>query len=95
MPDFSFGSMIMEVEGEGLPIVMIHGLGGTSNSFQTLLPALNGYKTYRPDLPGAGRSGLRSGRPDLKDLASAVYDMLQAAGVKKAHFVGHSMGTLI
>ncbi|MEH6525384.1 MAG: alpha/beta hydrolase [Sneathiella sp.] len=95
MPDFSFGSMIMEVEGEGLPVVMIHGLGGTSNSFQTLLPALDGYKTYRPDLPGAGRSGLRPGRADLKGLASAVFDMLQAAGVKKAHFVGHSMGTLI
>lgn len=95
MPDFSFGSMMMEVEGEGLPIVMIHGLGGTSNSFQTLLTALDGYKTYRPDLPGAGRSGLRPGRPGLKGLASAVFDMLQASGVGKAHFVGHSMGTLI
>ena len=95
MPDFSVGSMTMEVEGEGLPIVMIHGLGGTSNSFQTLIPSLNGYKIYRPDLPGAGRSQFKPGRPGLKGLASAVYDMLQASGVKKAHFVGHSMGTLI
>jgi 3-oxoadipate enol-lactonase len=95
MPDFSVGSMTMEVEGEGLPVVMIHGLGGTSNSFQTLMPALDEYKIFRPDLPGSGRSSVKPGRPGLAGLASAVYDMLQASGVKKAHFVGHSMGTLI
>jgi len=95
MSDISVGSMVMEVDGEGLPVVMIHGLGGTSNSFQTLLSSLGDYKIYRPDLPGAGRSQFKPGHPGLEGLASAVYDILKVSGIKKAHFVGHSMGTLI
>lgn len=95
MTDIAVGSMLMEGEGAGPPVVMVHGLGGTSNSFQTLLSALQGYRVYRPDLPGAGRSPLRPGLPGLKGLAVAVEDFLKAAEIEKAHFVGHSMGTLI
>ena len=76
-------------------MVMVHGLGGSSNSFQTLMPALEGYRVLRPDLPGAGRSALKPGRPGLDGLAAALRDGLRAAGVARAHFVGHSMGTLI
>ena len=32
--------MAIDSEGEGPPIVMLHGLGGTSNSFQAMMPAL-------------------------------------------------------
>ncbi len=95
MTDISVGSMVMEVEGEGLPVVMIHGLGGTSNSFQTLVSGLESYKICRPDLPGAGRSQLKPGRSGLEGLASAIRDMLRASGIQKAYFVGHSMGALI
>ncbi|MCR9213695.1 MAG: alpha/beta hydrolase [Proteobacteria bacterium] len=95
MADVSVGSMVMEVEGEGLPVVMVHGLGGTSNSFQTLMPALENYNVCRPDLPGAGRSQLKPGRSGLDGLASAVLDMVKASGIQKAYFVGHSMGALI
>jgi 3-oxoadipate enol-lactonase len=95
MPDICLGSMKMEDQGEGPSIVMIHGLGGTSNSFQTLISATARYRVLRPDLPGAGRSLIRPGLPGLKGLAVAVKDCLKAAGIKRAHFVGHSMGTLI
>ena len=95
MTDIRLGSMVMEGAGEGPPVVMVHGLGGSSNSFQTLMSALEGYRVLRPDLPGAGRSALRPGRPGLDGLAAALRDGLRAAGVTRAHFVGHSMGTLI
>lgn len=95
MVDISVGSMKVEDQGEGEAVVMIHGLGGTSNSFQTLISALDGYRIIRPDLPGAGRSPLRPGRPGIAGLASSVLDCLKVAGVKKAHFVGHSMGTIV
>ena len=35
---------------------MIHGLGGTSNVWTPVLPALARHRTVRPDLPGSGRS---------------------------------------
>jgi 3-oxoadipate enol-lactonase len=95
MVDISIGSMTMEDHGKGPNVVMIHGLGGTSNSFQTLIPSLKEYHVLRPDLPGAGRSAIRPGIPGLKGLCEAIKTGLSAAGVKRAHFVGHSMGTLL
>src|SRR3546814_17592176 len=74
---------------------MVHGLGGSSNSFQPLLPGLTECKVIRPDLPGAGRSALRPGRPGLDGLVQALRDLMRACGVTSAHLVGHSMGTLL
>jgi len=95
MADIHLGSMVMEDDGEGPAVVMVHGLGGTSNSFQTLMPALDGYRVLRPDLPGAGRSDYRPGVPGMAGLVAALKDALRAAGVERAHLVGHSMGTLV
>ncbi len=99
MTDFNLGSMIMEDTGprsDGAPaVVMVHGLGGDSNSFQPLMDSLSGYRVLRPDLPGAGRSPMRPGRVGIQGMADNVLDALRAAGISHAHFVGHSMGTLI
>ena len=95
MGDIHIGGMTIEDSGDGPPVVMIHGLGGTSNSFQPLMGVLNGYRTLRLDLPGAGRSSLRPGRPGLAGLVSAVYDGLKTTSIGRAHFIAHSMGTLI
>ena len=95
MADIRLGSMVMEVTGSGETVVMIHGLGGSSNSFQPLMAGLGNYHVLRPDLPGAGRSGLRPGLVGLPGLAQAILDGLRAAGVETAHFVGHSMGTIL
>ncbi len=96
MTDRRFGSLVMEDSGtDGPAIVMLHGLGGTSNTFDTLVGGLDGYRVLRPDLPGAGRSPLRPGLGSIAGLARAVTDVLKAAGVRRAVLVGHSMGTLL
>ena len=95
MADLRIGSMVIEDQNEGQAVVLIHGLGGTSNSFQTLIPALDGYRILRTDLPGAGRSEYRPGKPGIAGLVSAVKNAMQVANVDCAHFVGHSMGTLV
>ncbi|HSH43698.1 MAG TPA: alpha/beta hydrolase [Arenicellales bacterium] len=95
MTDLRVGSMMIEDAGQGVAVVMVHGLGGTANSFQTLMGVLDDYRVLRPDLPGAGRSAYRPGLPDLERMADSLKDCLRAAGLEKAHFVGHSMGTLL
>ena len=59
MADLNIGSMVVEVNGVGSPVLMVHGLGGNSNSFHTLMDALEKFRVIRPDLPGAGRSSFR------------------------------------
>ena len=96
MADLRLGGMVTEDSGgSGPAVVLIHGLGGDSNSFAPLMEALDGYRVLRPDLPGAGRSALRPGRPGLNGFAAAIRDTLRLAGIERAHFAGHSMGTLI
>lgn len=95
MADVRLGSLVAEVHGEGTPLVMVHGLGGSSNTFQPLMASLGSYKVVRPDLPGAGRSALKPGLPGLKGLVSALRDLLRAQNIACAHFAGHSMGTLL
>ena len=95
MTDLRLGSLVAERHGAGPAVVLVHGLGGSSGSFELLMPALDGYCALRPDLPGAGRSALRPGRRGLAGLAGAVRECMRAAGAPRAHLVGHSMGALI
>ena len=87
--------MCIEVDGQGEPLVMIHGLGGTSNTFTPVLDGiLRQMQVIRPDLPGCGRSPT-SGRLSLVDFADAVTRALTALGIGRANFAGHSLGTIV
>ena len=48
--------IFIEIEGDGAPVVCIHGLGGSSNNWTPVLPAFEGRKVIRVDLPGSARS---------------------------------------
>lgn len=87
--------LVADVDGEGSPIVFVHGLGGTSNSFQTLLGSLNGFRCIRPDLPGSGRSRLAHELISIPLLANTVIETMKSVGAVPAHLVGHSMGTIV
>jgi pyruvate dehydrogenase E2 component (dihydrolipoamide acetyltransferase) len=85
-------------EGEGVPIVLIHGFGGDLNNWQFNQEALAaGRPTYAIDLPGHGGSSkeLGAGRVQVGALAAAVLDFLDAKDIAKAHLVGHSLGGAI
>ncbi|MEZ5649826.1 MAG: alpha/beta hydrolase [Burkholderiaceae bacterium] len=97
MTDVIAAKMIIEVDGDDSapPVVMIHGLGGSSNAFALLMPGLRGFRVIRPDLLGAGRSPTRRGSHRLPELGRQLVLALSLLGVKRAHLVGHSMGTWI
>ena len=96
--------MAVEVDGEGDPIVMVHGLGGTTNTWTPLLPALTNAKRIRIELPGSGRShrahALQDNTPNkgqlsIDVLVDAVLRVCAQLGVSRAHFAGHSLGTIV
>ena len=77
-------------------VVFIHG-ALNDHSVWTLLArwyAHHGYRVLALDQPGHGRS---DGPPlaSVEALADWLLALLDAAGVKSAHLVGHSMGSLI
>jgi 3-oxoadipate enol-lactonase len=86
--------LAVEVAGDGTPVICVHGLGGTSNSFTPQLPALATMRLIRPDLPCAGRSA-NTERLSITGMASTLIRLADVLGVKRAHFIGHSLGTLI
>jgi len=87
--------MAVEIEGEGEPVVMIHGLGGTANTFTPLLAAFTRHRTIRFDLPGSGRSHRVEGPLSLPLFVERTLLVMRRAGVERAHVVAHSMGTIV
>ena len=85
----------VEIDGAGDPVLMIHGLGGTSNFWTPVLPALARFRTIRPDLPGAGRSHRVEGALSIDRFVRSLMRVCGAAGIDRAHVVAHSMGTII
>ncbi len=86
--------MLVEDEGEGDVVVCLHGLGGTANTWTPLMPTLARYRVIRPDLPGSGRSSVE-GPLSIERLVDAVLSACTRLNVKRAHFLGHSMGTIV
>ncbi|MBE7367509.1 alpha/beta fold hydrolase [Ramlibacter pallidus] len=95
MPLHTIANVAVEDEGEGDAVVCLHGLGGTSNTWTPLMPALGGYRVIRPDLPGSGRSGAAGGELTIEKLTECVTTICQRLGVSRAHVLGHSMGTIV
>jgi 3-oxoadipate enol-lactonase len=87
--------MAVEIEGEGEPVLMIHGLGGTSNTFTPVLAAFARHRTIRFDLPGSGRSHRVEGPLSLTLFVEKARVVLRRIGVERVHVVAHSMGTII
>jgi pimeloyl-ACP methyl ester carboxylesterase len=85
----------VEVDGEGDAVLMIHGLGGTTNTWAPLQGAFARHKRVRLDLPGSGRSWRVEGPLSIEKFVDAAKRALAAAKVDRAHVVAHSMGTIV
>jgi pimeloyl-ACP methyl ester carboxylesterase len=75
-------------------VILIHGAGGTHLNWPPEIRRIAGQRIYALDLPGHGKSD-GFGLQTIEDYARAVLDFMDALKIRKAVFVGHSMGGVI
>jgi len=79
--------------GWGPVIVLIHGITGSSLTWEDVIePLAERYTVVAPDLLGHGESAKPRGDYSLGAYASGVRDLVQAIGHDRATVVGHSLG---
>lgn len=80
--------------GEGPPLLLLHGYGGSARWWvRNVRPLSAVRRVYIPDLPGFGRSTLRSPFT-LEGAADRLAAWMDAIGVERADVLAHSMGGL-
>ena len=87
--------MAVEVDGSGDAVLMIHGLGGTSNVWTPVLPAVARQRAVRPDLPGSGRSHRVEGPLSIERFAQAMQRICAVLQLERVHVAAHSLGTIV
>lgn len=79
-------------QGQGEPLVLIHGLFGSLENLGALAKLLSQHFTvYSVDLPNHGRSP-HTADMSLQSMAAAVGEWMDGQGLSSAHFLGHSLG---
>jgi pimeloyl-ACP methyl ester carboxylesterase len=86
----------VQVEGEGRPVVLIHGFPDTKRLWSKMMPGLldAGFQVIAPDMRGYGASS----KPEAVDaysipmLAIDITGILDHLGIERAHVVGHDWG---
>jgi pimeloyl-ACP methyl ester carboxylesterase len=85
-----------EVQGQGEPLLLIFGLGGASDQWYRITPALSArFQTILFDNRGIGRSSVPPPPYSIEGMADDAAAVLDAAGVSSAHVMGNSMGGMI
>lgn len=88
------GSMM---KNDGLPVVLLHGIGSGSASWVLQLAALSrARRTIAWDTPGYGETTPVSAQfPVAVDYSAVLASSLRALGIDRCILVGHSLGAVI
>ncbi|MCB0864196.1 MAG: alpha/beta fold hydrolase [Solirubrobacterales bacterium] len=79
--------------GEGPPLLLLHGIAGSYETWAPLIPSLSrDFTVIAPDMLGHGRSAKPRGDYSLGAYAAGARDILLALGHESATVVGHSLG---
>jgi aminoacrylate hydrolase len=84
-----------ESSGEGPPLILAAGLGGVLGYWQTNRAVLEKHFTlYLFDQRGTGKSS-RTRVDSIEQMSADLIAVMDAAGLKSAHYLGHSTGGAI
>jgi 3-oxoadipate enol-lactonase len=98
MPTVEAGtvSLYFEDSGGGTPVLLLHELGGRSESWRGVIPLLAAdRRVIAADLRCAGRSEKPPGAFALADAADDVDALLRALGIDRVDVIGAALGSLV
>lgn len=98
MPRMTVGdcSLYVERQGDGYPVILISGLGGLASYWQDQKTAFSrDFSIVSFDQRGVGQSDHTRMKYTVEKMAEDVVALMDALGIDKAHFVGHSTGAAI
>ncbi len=83
--------------GSGTPLVILHGLGGRSESWAPQYDGLaDRWRVIGWDAPGYGESSeMMDDTPEIVEYMGVAKDFTDALGLEQFHLMGHSVGTCI
>jgi 3-oxoadipate enol-lactonase len=85
-----------KITGEGEPLLFIHGLGASMQSWQMQVPVFSAYyKVVTFDLRGHGRSDKPLERYDIGMFAADTAELMRSLRISPAHVVGFSLGGMV
>lgn len=85
--------MYYETFGEGTPLVLLHGFGGSGQAWRPFVPEFSkGFRVIVPDLRGHGRSNNPSGKFTHRQAALDVYALMDQLGISRFKAMGISTG---
>ncbi|HEX5857607.1 MAG TPA: alpha/beta fold hydrolase [Microbacterium sp.] len=80
-------------QGKGRPLLLVHGLGGSHGSWETITSKLAGEReVIAVDLPGFGATPPLPGSPSIAAMADVLEGFLDEQGLDGVDVVGSSMG---
>ena len=80
-------------QGQGVPLLFIHGLGSSLKAWSKNLPLLSRhYRCLALDLPGYGKSSKSGFNPGMGFYAEVVREFLEILQINECYLAGHSMG---
>ena len=89
-------SLHYEEYGHGTPLVLIHGLGSSSQDWELQIPVLSRhYRVIVVDVRGHGRSDKPRERYSIPGFTHDVVALFEHLNLPAAHVVGLSMGGMI
>jgi pimeloyl-ACP methyl ester carboxylesterase len=82
--------------GEGAPVLLVHGLGGSALNWAAVAPPLAvRHRVLVPDLPGHGDSDAIPGLSSLEPFADALAAVVEREQAAPVPVIGHSLGGLV
>jgi pimeloyl-ACP methyl ester carboxylesterase len=88
--------VVWEVQGDGAPVLLVHGLGYTREGWGPLRKLLaRRFRVLSYDNRGIGESEIPPGPYTVAELTDDAVDVLDAAGVEHAHVLGASLGGMV